>query len=78
MEIVRSRIKRSLFERSAGFNRSTRYRVVPLERLGLYFETCHDDDQTKRTDDNDAITILRAQLVAVRKYVHRRARRCIY
>ena len=29
--------------------------MVPLERLGLYFETCHDDDQTKRTSNNYAI-----------------------
>ena len=51
VEIVRSRIERSLLERSAGSERSTRYRVVPLERLGLHFETRDDDDATKRSDD---------------------------
>lgn len=27
--------------------------MVPLERLGLYPETCVDDDQTERTNHND-------------------------
>lgn len=29
--------------------------MVPLERLGLHFEACVDDDQTERSnhDDND-------------------------
>lgn len=68
VEVMRTRIKRPLLERSPGLDCPTRsaftlgfifipdnkiysslcvyqrYRVVPLERLGLYSETRHADD----------------------------------
>lgn len=30
--------------------------MVPLERLGLYFETCHDDDQAERANNSNDLS----------------------
>lgn len=49
VEVMWTRLKRSISTRSTRFNSTTRYCVVPLARLGLHTQTGNDDDQTERT-----------------------------
>lgn len=55
MEVVRPGPERTVPARSPGSDGTTRYRVVPLARLGLHPEEGHHDDQATRAaaDDDD-------------------------
>lgn len=44
MEVMRPRIERSVFARSARFNSEAGNRLVPLAWMGLHIEKGHDDD----------------------------------